>query len=181
MNRKGQSSIMGILLFVGILFVVLIAGLGLAFGGTIVDWVFDEVVPEVSTLGQVGSSNLTAYAEITVKPVNQVVQSINFMSGVVYVMALLGILGFAVAFRFTGSKWLMALFFALILLLIIASIFISNIYEEFYNGTDEMATRLQENQLLSFMILYGPMIMSLVAIVGGIIMFTGNPEESQGL
>ena len=179
-NKKGEG-ITSVIIFVFVLFVVLFAGVALAFGGVVVDWVFDEAVPELTSLGTVGTSNFSEYAEVAITPVDNFVQSFKWLSGVIYVIALLGILGMSVAFRVTGNKWLMAFFIGCMFLLIIASIFISNIYEEFYTGTDDMATRLHEYELLSYMILYSPLIMCIIGFFGAVIMFTGNPEEGSAL
>ncbi len=180
MNKKGGGA-WNIIIFIFILFIILFIGMALAFGGVIIDWVFDEAVPELVTIGAIGNSNVSEYTSMAIAPVNSFVQSFTWLSGVIYALALLGILGLAFAFRFTGNKWLMALFLGGIFLLIIASIFMSNIYEEFYTGTDEMATRLHEYELLSYLVLYSPAVMCVLGFVGAIIMFTGNPEESAGL
>ena len=180
MNKKGEGAT-SIIIFIFILFVVLFIGVALAFGGVIINWVFDEAVPELNTIGVVGSSNVSEYTNMAITPVNSFVQSFKWLSGVIYVLALLSTLGLSVAFRITGNKWLMALFLGGMFILVIASIFISNIYEEFYSDTGEMATRLHEYELLSYMILYSPAIMCVLGFVGAVIMFTGNPEEAYGL
>jgi hypothetical protein len=175
MNKKGN--VVAIIYMVLILFVVLVLGMFLAFGSMIINWTFDEAVPELSNLGQVGSANLTEVAGYTLSPVNSVIQSFTWLAGLLYIFSFIGCLGLAFAFRFTGSKWMMGLFIACIFMLVVASIFISNIYEDFYTGTDDVATRLQEQQILSFLILYSPMIMCVIGFLCGIIMFTGEGEE----
>ena len=57
------------------------------------------------------------------------------------------------------------------------SMFISNIYEDFYSGTDDLATRMQEQTILSWMILYSPLIFAIIAFIAGAIMFSGGTEE----
>ena len=52
-------------------------------------------------------------------------------------------------------------------------------YENIYKGTDEIAIRLQEQTLTSYLILYSPFILSLIAIITGIYLFT-KPLESSG-
>ena len=174
-QKKGN--IEAIIYLMMILFVLLIGGVMLIFGAITIDWVFDEAVPELSTLGVVGNANLTEYSKYSIAPVNTVVQSFIWLAGVFYVLGLMGCIGFAFAFRFTGNKWLMGFFFACMLMLVMASIFMSNIYEEFYNGTDEVGTRLKEHELLSYLILYSPIVMSIIGFVCGIIMFTGEGGE----
>ena len=174
-GNKGQ--ITNIIWMVGILFLLLIAGLGLVFGAMIIDWVFDEAVPELSYLDQAGSTNLTDVASYTLKPVNSFVQSFTWMTGVLYVLALVSTIGLAVGFRMTGDKWLISFFVLCMFMLIVASIFISNIYEEFYNDGSEIGQLLHEYILMSWLLLYSPLVMCIIGFVCGIIMFTGDFNE----
>ena len=175
LNKKGN--IESIIYVVGILFVVLLLGLGLAFGGLVINWVFDEVVPELTTLGNVGDANLTSISGYTITPINNVVQSFTWLAGIIYAFALIGCIGLAYTFRFTGSKWLAGFFIACLLLLVITAIFISNVYQDFYDGSDDVGTRLHEATMLSFMILYSPIIMCVIGFICGVIMFTGEGDE----
>jgi len=171
-NKRGD--IVSIIWIIGILFTVLFLGILIVFGGMVIDWTFDEVVPELSTLGQVGNANLTNIASMTVTPANTFVQSFTWLGGIIYALALLGCLGLAFAFRFTGNKWLAGFFIACMLLLIIACIFISNIYEEFYNDGSDVGDRLHEQVLLSWLILYSPIVMCIIGFISAVIMFTGE-------
>ena len=47
----------------------------------------------------------------------------------------------------------------------------SNMYQDIYTGDDDIATRLQEQTIMSFLILHSPFIMALIATIGGVIMF----------
>jgi len=174
-NKKGQ--IESVIWIIGILFLILLVGFGMAFGSIVIDWVFDEAVPELSTLGMVGSSNLTQVSDYTLTPLNNVVQSFTWMAGVLYILGLTICIGLSFAFRITGNKWLVAFFIACMFLLIVASIFISNIYEEFYNDGSEVGIRLHEHTLMSFLLLYSPLVMCIVGFTCGIIMFTGDYGE----
>ena len=86
-------------------------------------------------------------------------------------------IGFAFTMRQAPSKWLMGFYVMLMLILVMGSIFISNIYEDFYTGTDDLAVRLQQQAILSFMILYSPMIFSVIGFITGIILFSGMQQE----
>ena len=174
-NNKGQ--ITNIIYLVGILFILMFIGLLLAFGGSIINWVMDESVPELTSLGTVGDSNLTEYSSYTITPVNTIIQNFTWLFGIFYILALVSCFGLAFAFRITGNKWLISLFVIMIFMLIITSIFISNIYEDFYNDSGEIGTRLHEQTLLSWLLLYSPLVMSVIGFVCGIIMFTGEREE----
>jgi hypothetical protein len=175
--KSKKGNVMNVIWIVVILFAVLLLGVLFAFGNMIINWTFDEATPTLTSLGMVGSSNLTAIGETTLNPLNSFVQAGNWLVGVVFVMALMGTIGMAFAFRFTGNKWLAGFFVMCVFLLIISSIFISNIYEEFYTGTNDVATRLHEQTMLSYLILYSPIVMCIVAFACGIIMFTGEGEE----
>jgi len=174
MNKKGN--IYWVIMIVFFLLVALLAGLALAFGSVTINWIFDEAVPELSTLGNISASgpNLSEVATYTINPVDNVVQNFTWMSGVIYIFILISLIGLSSMVRITGSKWMMGFFIASLFLLVLASIFVSNIYEEFYTGTDDVAIRLQEHTLLSFLLLYSPLVMSVVAVICGIIMFAGD-------
>jgi hypothetical protein len=175
MNKKGNvESILWISLA---LFTLLIFGMALAFGAVITDWVADIVTPEISNLGMAGNANLTQVASFTVTPINNIIQSFTWMSGIIYMLGVIGCLGLAFAFRFTGDRVLMSLFIMLMFILIIASIFMSNIYEDFYNTPGDVGDRLHENTALSWLILYSPLVMCIIGFTCGIIMFTGEGDE----
>lgn len=174
-NKKSQGATV-IIYFIAILFILLIVGLALVFGSAVVNWVWDEAVPELTNLGMVGDANMTSIAGSTITPANSFVQSFTWLTGVVYAMALIACLGLAFAFRFTGNKWLAGFFIVCMIMLVMACVFISNIYEDFYNDTDEFGTRLKEHVLLSFLILESPLIFTIVGFIGGVIMFTGDPS-----
>ncbi len=175
MNNKTQLRV--ILVFFVLLFLTMFIGVMFAFGSAVINWTFDEIVPELTNLGQVGEANLTQAAEFTLVPLNNLVQSFTWITGVLYVMLLIGIVGSTVAFRTSPSRWLMGFFFVLMILLIFGSILMSNIYEDFYTGTDEIATILQEHTILSNLILYSPAIFTVVCFLMGIILFSGMQQE----
>ena len=176
MNRKGQN-IMPIVWFFVFSFLILFAGFIMVIGSAILNWTFDEAIPELSNLGEVGGANFTQIATFTIAPLDSIVQSFTWLTGVLYVLMLVGAIGFAFVFREAPSRWLIGFFFMGVFILIIASIFMSNIYEEFYTGTDDLATRLQEHIILSFMILYAPMIFTIISFISGIVFFSGMGRE----
>ena len=174
MNKKGNLLVM--ILIVGGLFLLMFLGLLLVIGSSILNFVADTVVPELTGIGMVGGANFTQAVDITITPVDSFIQNMTWIAGIIYIFGIMAVLGISFAFRNTGEKWLIGLFVAMVLILVIASIFISNIYEEFYNGDDEISTRLKEHTLLSFMLLYSPAIISLIAFLSGIILFSGVQE-----
>ena len=172
---KGKNgSVFGVVLIVGALFLLMLAGVILVFGSAVLNLVMDEVVPELQGLGTIENANLSQAVEYSIVPVNNVIQSFTWMAGVIYIFGILAVFGLAFAFRYTSSKWMLSLFLAAALILILGSLFVSNIYEEFHNGTDDIASHLQEHVLLSFLLIHSPMIMSMVVFIAGIILFGGD-------
>jgi len=179
-NKKAQGGdIMPLIIFIGALFVILFVGFLMVTGGAVVDYVFDETVPELLDLGvaEEGGANFSEMGDLLITPANNFVQKIPMLTGIIYVFMLIGVMGLALMFKGTPDKWLMGFFFALVFILILASIFMSNIYEEFATGGGELAIRLQANTVLHFMILHAPTILSIIALIGGIILFSGGGEE----
>jgi len=171
-NKKSN---MGVILLIGlVLFSILFLGLLMVIGSSIINWIMDETVPELTTIGMVGEANISQASYYAVTPVNSFVQNLTWMTGVIYIFAIIGVFGLSYAFRGTGDKWLMGFFVGLVLLLVIACIFISNIYEDFHNDSGELGDRLREHVLLSYLILYSPAIMGLIAFISGIILFSGD-------
>jgi len=175
-NKKGNAMI--IILFFFLLFSILFIGFMMVVGSAILNWTFDIAVPELDSLGVIGDTNMTDVASYTLTPLNTLVQSFTWLTGVLYVMMLIGSIGIVFIFKATPSRWLIAFYFGLALILIMGSIFMSNIYEDFYDGGDELADRLKEHTLLSYMILYSPVILTVIVFATGIILFSGMQEEN---
>ena len=174
-NKKGQTHFR-LMLFVLILAVVLFLAFLSSVAIAVLDWTADTVVPDLSSLGSSGNTNFTDISSKTVTPTNNFIQALPGIAGVLYVIMLVGTLGLAYAFRTSGEKWLIALFFGLVIILILVSMGISIIYEDFYDDGGELGSRLQEQTLMSFLILYSPIVLGIIAMIGGVIMFLGNEE-----
>jgi len=176
LNKKGNIMVL-ILLILG-LFLILILGFIMAVGSGILNWTFDEMTPLLTDIGEVDSGlNMTEWADYTITPLNTVVQNLQWVVGVIYFMMLLVCVGGVIAMRITPSKWLLGFFLATVLMLIIASIYLSNIYEDIATDNSELADRLQEASILHFLILNSPVIMTVITFITGIIMFSGMQQE----
>ena len=175
MNKKANFPVM-IFMFFSIA-ILLVGGVMFALGGATLDFVLDTVVPEVSNLGVIGDTNLTEVAGYTITPVNSVMQTYTFFTGVAFVFGLIIIFAIAFSYRATGEGWLIPFFILLVISLVMMCILLSNIYAGFHDGTDEIAIRLQEQALLSFMILYSPAIMSIFSLLAGLVLFSGGGNE----
>lgn len=174
-NKRGNF--LGIMLVIGGLFLLIMMGIMFGIGSSVINLVMDTVVPEVAAIGVVGDVNVTHISDVTLTPVNTFIQSWTWLTGVLYVFVLLGIFGLAYSFRATGDNWLIGLFFGLVIILMIGAIFMSNIYEDVHNGTDELAVIVQEHTLLSFLVIYSPMIMAIISFICGILLFSGPIKE----
>tara|TARA_R100000750_G_scaffold54454_1_gene40210 strand:+ start:1321 stop:1872 length:552 start_codon:yes stop_codon:yes gene_type:complete len=177
MNKKGN--VVTMIYFFIILFVVLFAGFIMVVGSSVLNYVFDVAVPELSNLGMVGDSNFTEIASFTIAPLDNIIQQFTWLTGVLYVLMLIFTLAIAFTMRSAPSKWLVGFYFVMVLALILGSIYVSNMYEEFYDGDDELATRLKEHTILSFMILYSPTILTFIVFLAGVVLFSGM--ESSGI
>jgi len=175
MNKKGNLSYL-VMIFL-VFFVIMFVGFIMVIGSSIINWTFDEATPVLVDLGVMGDTNMTEIASMTITPLNNVVQSFTWLTGVLYVMMLIGSIGIAFIVRTTPQKWLMGFYFLLVIMLVMGSIFISNIYEDFQNDSGELATRLNEHTLLSFMLINSPMIFTAIAFITGIVLFSGMQEE----
>ena len=177
-NKKG-GGYFNVILMIGILFMLMIVGLILAFGGMAVKWSVDTISPELKNLGMAGDTNMTSIGNTVVTPIQSLVDSFSWLFGLLYVFGLLMMFGLAFAFRINGNKWLMTIFFACMFLLIVGSIFISNIYQDFYEDTGNVGDTLKDMTLLSFMLLNSPIIITVIGFVSGIIMFSGFGEGEE--
>jgi len=59
-------------------------------------------------------------------------------------------------------------------------VLVSNMYQDIYSATDDLALRLQEQTIMSYLILHSPFIMAMIMIVGGLLMFTRQSAAEGG-
>ena len=57
--------------------------------------------------------------------------------------------------------------------MVIAAIYMSSVYSEFLNGTDEISNELKGMGMANFILLFLPHIITALAFIGGIIIFSG--------
>jgi nitrate reductase NapE component len=176
-NKKG-SGIITVIVIAFVLFLILLIGFIMAVGNSVLNWTWDEAAPLVSDLGVIEDFNATEAAEITIAPANSFVQSLNWLVGVVYVLMLIGSIALAYTMRGNPNTWIMGFYFMLIFLLVIGGIFMSNIYEDFYDDSGDLGDHLKEQTILSYLILYSPAVMAVIGIITGIIIFSGGRDET---
>jgi len=166
-----------VLLIGGFAFLVLLIA-GMTIGWGVVKSATDVIIPEFNSIGEVSPGvNISEYTEMSLTPMDSIIDNFGLMMGLIYIIGLVGLMSFAFIFRNNYNGWVVAFFIVTILLLVMICIFISNYYEEFYLGQDELGLILRAAPLVSFFIIQSPAIMSIMGFVAGLILFTGSPEE----
>jgi hypothetical protein len=178
LKNKNKKGAIGIIFFFILLFLILIAGFFLAMVWGVVDIASDEITPIMTGLGVVGDTNLSQASEYTFGVVDDFVQAIPWLIAMGYVMALIFSLVFVFIIGDNPHPAFIGFYLMLMILLIFGSIIMSNMYQDIYTGTDEIATRLQEQTITSYLILHSPFIMGIIVVIAGILMFArqGNNE-----
>lgn len=160
---------------------ILIAAVAAAvtIGWGVVKIASDEIIPELTSIGEIAPGiNLSVYTILVLQPVSIIIDNIDLIIGLLYIVGIIGLLGLAYISRTNRNGWMIALFVVAVLIVIISSILISQHYEEFYLGQDELGAKLREAALVSYLVIYSPTILTIVAFIAAIILFTGD-EEAQ--
>jgi len=176
-NKKGQFGAM--LLFFIVIAFVLAAGLAIGILVSSASMFMNEFVPEIESIGTLSGTgaNVTEYSGYALTPLNTFISSWSWIGGVLYLVALIGLFGFAIGYKTTMNKWMMGLFIMFALLIIILSIIISNIYQDLYEDNSSFGDSIKSQKILSFLLLNSPFIMCIVVFASGIILFSGAGQE----
>ena len=175
-NKKGA---IGILIFFAVLIGVLVLGFIATIAWSVIDIASDEITPIMEGLGMVGNANVSEASEYGFGIVDGFVQSVPWLIAIGYILALVFTLVFVFMVGYNPSPAYFAFYISLMLLLVFGCVIMSNMYQDIYTGTDEIATRLQEQTTMSFMILHSPWILALISVIGGVLMF-GMKNSSMG-
>ena len=183
-QKKDKTGQMGIIFFFIIILLILIVGFILSVSIGIFNYVGDELTPILTDLGQVNISstsdiNFSESGQYTFGTLNTFNQNLAWVIGFLYVAALLFSIGFVIAFESNPNPFFIGMYFLFMVLIIFGAIILSNMYQDIYEGDDEIASRLREQTLLSYMILYSPFILGLIATIAGIYLFA-RPQEASG-
>jgi glucan phosphoethanolaminetransferase (alkaline phosphatase superfamily) len=179
-NKKGQ--VFGIIVFFLIMFTILIIGFIAVMSVGILSFVSDELNPILKEVGVSSeNSDLEHAINLTMDTTDSFVQSLPWVIGFGYVMALIFTLVFVMVYRENPHPAFMGLFVALMFLLLMGAIIMSNMYQDIYNSNDFLGDKLKENYLMSYMILYSPQILILITFIAGVIMFSTREEYGGGL
>ena len=177
MNKRG---VIGIIIFFAILFIILAIGFIAAVFMSAVDFASDTITPVMEDLGVVGEANMSEIAEYTFTQTDRVIQALPWVLALGYGLALVFSIVFVVGFSYNPHPVFIGFYVALMLLLVFGAMFMANMYQDIYEGDSEIATRLQEQTMLSYMILYSPFILIVIAAIAGIFLFTRSYGDTGG-
>ena len=179
-KRNNKKGAIGIVIFFSILMIILVLGFVAVLSWTVIDIASDELTPIMTDLGVVGDSNISQYVEYGFGTANTFVQAMPWLIALGYVMTLIFTLVFVFIVGYNPHPAFFAMFFALMILLIFGAVIMSNMYQDIYTGTDDIATRLQEQTIMSYLILHSPFILAIISMIGGILMFTRQSSNEGG-
>lgn len=177
MNKRGG---IGIIIFFSILLIILIIGFIATMVWGVIDIASDEITPIMKDLGMVGDTNLSQAAEYSFGVADTFIQALPWVIALGYVMVLIFTLVFVFIVGYTPHPAFMALYLMLMFLLIFGCVIMSNMYQDIYTGNDDLASRLQEQTIMSYLILHSPFIMAMIAVIGGVLMFARQSSSEGG-
>ena len=179
-DKKGQSA-MSLLIIAGLIILLMFVGLMVMIGSGITTFTVETINDVTSDLGVIDiggdGANISEYNDYTIGTLNESVQMLKFGSGIVLVFAILGIIVFASSIRFNPSLSMIGFYLLLVFCVLMISIFMSNIYEDFLDDSGDIGQELQKMTMGSFILLYMPHIITVISFIGGIIIFSGIGEE----
>jgi len=176
MNKKAQITRISTLILGLIMIVGIVAALTIGWG--VVKIGADEIVPELLDIGEIMPGvNISERIEIITTPATTIIDNLGLIMGLIYLLGVVGLLSYAYLMRTNVNGWVIALFVVSVLLVIISAIAVSQFYEEFYLDQDELGDILRTASLVSYLIIYSPVILTIVAFIAGIILFTGEEEQ----
>jgi len=179
-RRMGKKGAIGIIIFFILLMTILVLGFIAVMVVSVIDIASDAITPIMSDLGVVGSTNLSEVSGYTFEKGNTIVQALPWIIAIGYVLALVFTLVFVLVVGYNPHPAFIGLYLALMILLIFMCIIMSNMYQDIYTGGDDLAIRLQAQTTMSYLILHSPFIMAIIAVIGGIIMFTRQASAEGG-
>jgi len=178
--KKNKKGAIGIILFFVLLFTILIFGFTASIVVSLLTYTSSEITPIMEELGMVGTTNLSEASEYSFGTLDKAVQSLPWIIAFSYVAMLIFSVVFMVSWTYNPNPIFLGLYVMFVILLIFGCIIMSNMYQDIFTGTDVLAVGLQEQMALSYMILYSPMIMAVIAFLVGIYIFAGKQTEMQG-
>ena len=181
--KNDKRGFIGVVIFVIALLFIVMLGIIASIGAGLFDYAGDIVQPVFAELDNIEeiNVNMSEVSSYTITPANTFVQALPWLVGFAYVVMLVSSIIFAVSYQTNPHPAFIGGYIFLVLLLVIGAIILSNVYEDIYTGSDELSTRLQEQTLLSYMILFSPTILGIIAILTGVFIFSRPSDTGGGL
>ena len=177
-NKKGQ---MGIVWLFVIFIAIIVVGFVLALLMSFFKWGTETITPIASDLGMIDNTNVSQIGGTAFGVLNTIAGILPMLVGFAYVMLLMGCIALVMSYRGTQNPLFIGLFLAFMILTVLVAIFVSNAYEDLYSGSDEMALQLQDQTILSYLILYSPYIITIIGFICGIFLFVGKSQDNYGV
>ena len=161
--KQDKKAGIGIVIFFSVLLIILVFGFIAVIAVSVVDLASDEITPIMTSIGVLDktSTNISEYAEYGFGTANTIVQALPWVIAFGYMMALIFTIVFIFVTGYSPHPAFFALYISLMILLIFGCVIISNMYQDIYTGTDELATRLQEQTIMSYLILQAPWVLGI--------------------
>ena len=176
-NKKAQvEGLFYIALFIMFIIVTTVI---VMIGSGFLTFISGEITSATSNLGVVGDTNLTSSVDMTIGIMNSGIQMLSWASGVIIFFGLLAILLFALYIRMNPSGVVIGLWIFMVIIFVITSIYMSSIYDDFKNGTDEIALEMQGMTLGNILMENLATIITIISFIGGVIIFTGIGQDQQ--
>lgn len=177
-NRQNKKAQVQGLFYLGLfIMVIIVLSLIVMIGSGVLTFVGGQINDITSTLGMVDDTNLSAASDVSIGVVNNGIQMLGWGSGIILFFGIFGILLFALSVRMNPSGFLIGLYIFMVMMFIISAVYVSDTYESFRSGTDDIALELQGMTMGNFIMLNLGAIITVISFVGGIIIFTGIGQE----
>jgi len=177
---KNKRGAIGIILFFAVIMGVLVLGFIGTLVWSVIDIASDEITPIMKDLGMVGDTNLSQASTYTFGVLDGFIQSMPWIIALAYILALIFTLVFIFVVDYNPHPAFIAFYLSLMILLVFGCVVMSNMYQDIYTGNDEISTRLQEQTVMSYLILHSPYIMAFISLVGGVLMFAMRNTADAG-
>lgn len=172
---KSKKGVYQIFLFFLIFASILILGFITVVSYSIIKYANDIISPELSNFGMVGDTNMTKVGEYTFGTLTKVINGFKWVLILSYLFLL--IFPIIIATRINVDKIFIFIYFVFAILLIFLSIIISNAYQDLYESNDNISNELKNQTSASYLILYSPILMTIIVFITGIILFAGKKED----
>lgn len=162
----------GLIIFIIVAFILVLIAAFWVYG-------FNQITNSLTTLpNQNNVTNVSYYAQVTFGNINSGFQQLRWISFVIIFGMLIGI--FVSNFLVKVHPAFFGLYLLICALAVVISIFVANSYETLYNSGGVVGSSLQSFTASSYVLLYLPVWVTVISLIGGIFLFVGitrDPEQ----